>query len=165
MKVIPKYFTKKGLHNVKFMLIAKDAKPGASIATLGQKQVPMKAFCDLFNTNSTIVIKSKLKPDVAPAITEDILLKNKLYVKMRIYGDKTWEIRINNPSTSHLIKALSGISSGSKLPGKENVGTISKDLAMQIALFKMPETTSRDKETALKSVVGTANAMGIKVVD
>ena len=127
MKVIPKYFTKKGLHNVKFMLVAKSATPGASIATLGQKQVPMKQFCDLFNTQSLVVIKDKLKQDVAPSITEDILLKNKLYVKMRIYGDKTWEIRINNPSTSNLIKALSSIGSGSKLPGKEFVGEISKD--------------------------------------
>jgi len=84
---------------------------------------------------------------------------------MRIYGDKTWEIRINNPSTANLIKALSKIQTGSKLPGKESVGTISKSLAMQIAKFKMPEMTARTPEAALKSVSGTALAMGIKVID
>ncbi len=89
MKVIKKYFTKKGLHRVKFMLVAKMATPGASIATLGQKQVPMKQFCDLFNQNSVNIIKEKLMPKFAPAITEDILMKQKLYVKMRIYNDKT----------------------------------------------------------------------------
>jgi large subunit ribosomal protein L11 len=165
MKVIKKYFTKKGLHRVKFMLVAKAATPGASIATLGQKQVPMKQFCDLFNQNSPNVIKEKLMPEACPSITEEILTKNKLYVKMRIYNDKTWEIRINNPSTSHLIKALSKISTGSKLPGKESAGTISKKLAMEIANFKMPEMTARNPEAALKSVIGTASSMGIKVVE
>lgn len=165
MKIIPKYFTKQGLHNVKFMILSKAAVPGASLATLGPKGVPMKQLCDLFNQNSPEAIKKKLMPDVAPDITEDVLTKNKLYVRMRIYGDKTWEIRINNPSTANLIKALSKIQTGSKLPGKESVGTISKSLAMQIAKFKMPEMTARTPETALKSVTGTALAMGIKVVD
>jgi large subunit ribosomal protein L11 len=165
MKVIPKYFTKQGLHNVKFMILSKAAVPGASIATLGPKGVPMKQFCDFFNQNSPNVIKEKLKPDVAPDITEEIITKNKLYVRMRIYGDKTWEIRINNPSTANLIKSLSKIQSGSKLPGKESAGEISKELAMQIAKYKMNEMTARDAEKALESVKGTALAMGIKVVN
>lgn len=165
MKVVEKYFSRRGLHNVKFMLVAKSATPGASIATLGQKQVPMKQFCDFFNKESPEVIKKKVDLESAPLITEDVLSKGRLYVKMRIYDDKTYELRINNPSTANLIKVLSKIESGSKLPGKETIGSISKSLLMQIAKFKMKEMNARDLDSAFKTVKGTAYSMGIEVVN
>lgn len=164
MKIVKKYFTKQGAHNVKFMLVAKTATPGASIATLGQKQVNMKQFCDFFNKESPELIKQSANEN-APLVTEDLLMKSKLYVKMRIYGDKTYELLIKNPSSSTLIKALAKIEKGATLPGKETVGTITKALVMQIANFKMNETSARNLDATFKTICGTAKSMGIKVVD
>ena len=160
-----KYFSKKGSDNVKFILKAKGALPGAKIATLGQKRINMKLFCDDFNKQSVEFIKALVAyhKESSPLITEELLMATELFVKMRIYADKTYELKIKSPSNSYLIKALSNITSGSKLPGKESAGSISSSLVMQIAKFKMDEMNARSVESAYKMICGTARSMGIEV--
>ncbi len=146
-----KYFTKIGAHNVKFMIEPNKAAPGSSIATLGQKQVNMKQFCDAYNKASLEFMENVKKKYSAmklfSMIKHDDLAKSKLFIKMRIYDAKNWELRLKNTSVSNLIKML-----------------IKSEL-IEIARFKMPDMNARSLEGAFKIAAGTAYSMGVSVVN
>jgi large subunit ribosomal protein L11 len=165
--VVAKYFTKIGAHNVKFMIEQSKAVPGSSIATLGQKQVNMKQFCDFFNKSSIEFLencKKRFKDlPLFSIINLDDLAKTKLFVKMRIYDGKNWELRIKNTSVSTLIKLAIKLDKGCQTPGKATVSSIKKSVLLEIAKFKLPEMSARNLEGALKTVMGTALSMGVSV--
>jgi len=169
MNVVLKYFTKVGAHNVKFMIEPNKAAPGSSIATLGQKQVNMKQFCDAYNKASLEFMENVKKKHTAmklfSMVKHDDLLKSKLFIKMRIYDAKNWELRIKNTSVSNLIKMLIKLDKGCATPGKATVSSIKKSDLIEIARFKMPEMNARTLEAAVKIASGTAYSMGVSVVN
>ena len=58
-----------------------------------------------------------------------------------------------------------GLEKGSKVPGREMVGKITRAQVEKIAQVKMPDLYAVDLEGACKTVAGTARSMGIEVVD
>jgi ribosomal protein L11 len=167
MNLVEKCYTTVGAHNVKFMIEPNKAAPGSSMATLSQKQVQMKAFCDFYNKASVEFIegrKKTLKDSALSAIINlDEWAKAKLFVKMRIYDPKNWEVKIKNTSVSNLIKMAIKLEKGCATPGKSTVSSVKKSVLVEIAKFKMADMNARLLDSAVKTVVGTANSMGIKV--
>jgi large subunit ribosomal protein L11 len=62
-----------------------------------------------------------------------------------------------------LIKKAVGIESGSKIPHKEKVGTITRAQLEEIAKTKMEDLNANDLDAAVKIIAGTARSMGVKV--
>jgi large subunit ribosomal protein L11 len=169
MNIVLKYFTKIGAHNVKFMIEPNKAAPGSSIATLGQKQVNMKQFCDAYNKASLEFLENVKKKyqsaKIFSMIKHEDLLKSKMAIRMRIYDAKNWEIRIKNTSVSSLIKMIIKLEKGCSTPGKSTVSSIKKSDLIEIARFKISEMNARSLEAAVKIVSGTAYSMGVSVIN
>ena len=57
------------------------------------------------------------------------------------------------------------IESGSGVPNKTKVATITKEQLQKIAEQKMPDLNAATVETAMSMIAGTARSMGITVED
>ena len=64
-----------------------------------------------------------------------------------------------------LIKKACGIESGSGVPNKTKVATITTEQIRKIAEQKMPDLTAANIETAMSMIAGTARSMGVTVAD
>ena len=62
-----------------------------------------------------------------------------------------------------LLKKACNIKSGSGVPNKTKVATISKDKLREIAEIKMPDLNAASIEAAMSMIAGTARSMGITV--
>ena len=62
------------------------------------------------------------------------------------------------------MKAI-GLESGSGVPNKTKVGTITKAQVTEIAKTKMPDLNCHTLEAAETQVAGTCRSMGVVVVD
>lgn len=63
-----------------------------------------------------------------------------------------------------IMKAI-GIESGSGVPNKTKVGTITRAQVREIAEKKMPDLNAATLEAAESQVAGTCRSMGVTVVD
>ena len=64
-----------------------------------------------------------------------------------------------------LIKRACGIQSGSGVPNKTKVATITRAQLQEIATTKMPDLNAANIESAISMIAGTCRSMGITVVD
>ncbi len=64
-----------------------------------------------------------------------------------------------------LLKKACNIKSGSAVPNKTKVATITKAQVKEIAETKMPDLNAASIEAAMSMIAGTARSMGITVVD
>ncbi len=64
-----------------------------------------------------------------------------------------------------LIKKACGIESGSAVPNKTKVATITKEQIKQIAEQKMKDLNAGSLEAAMSMIAGTARSMGVVVAD
>ena len=64
-----------------------------------------------------------------------------------------------------LLQKACNIKSGSGVPNKTKVATISKDKVREIAEMKMPDLNAASVEAAMSMIAGTARSMGITVED
>lgn len=62
-----------------------------------------------------------------------------------------------------LIKKACKIESGSAVPNKQKVASISKEDVQKIAETKMPDLNAASLEAAMSMIAGTARSMGITV--
>ena len=62
-----------------------------------------------------------------------------------------------------LLKKACNLKSGSGVPNKTKVATISKDKIREIAEMKMPDLNAGSVEAAMSMIAGTARSMGITV--
>ena len=62
-----------------------------------------------------------------------------------------------------LIKKACGIKSGSGVPNKTKVATITKAQLEEIAKLKMPDLNAASVEAAMSMIAGTCRSMGVKV--
>ena len=63
------------------------------------------------------------------------------------------------------MKKACKIESGSGVPNKNKVATITKAELQKIAETKMPDLNAASIEAAMSMIAGTARSMGITVVD
>ena len=86
-------------------------------------------------------------------------------VVITVYADRSFTFITKTPPAAVLIKKACGIESGSGVPNKTKVATITKEQVQKIAEQKMPDLNAASVEAAMSMVAGTARSMGVTVVD
>ena len=133
---------------IKLQIPAGKATPAPPVGpALGQHGVNIMAFTKEFN--------ERTKNDAGLIIP----------VVITVYADRSFTFVTKTPPAAVLIKKACGIESGSGVPNKTKVATISKDKVKEIAEMKMPDLNAASIEAAMSMIAGTARSMGIEVVD
>ena len=86
-------------------------------------------------------------------------------VVITVYQDKSFSFITKTPPAAVLLKKACKIQSGSGVPNKTKVATISKAEVQKIAELKMPDLNAASFEAAISMISGTARSMGIVVED
>lgn len=84
-------------------------------------------------------------------------------VVITVYADRSFSFITKTPPAAVLLKKACNLKSGSGVPNKTKVATISKDKVREIAEMKMPDLNAATVEAAMSMIAGTARSMGITV--
>ncbi|XP_018592943.1 large ribosomal subunit protein uL11m isoform X2 [Scleropages formosus] len=83
--------------------------------------------------------------------------------------DRTYDIKIGQPTVSYFLKAAAGIEKGAGKTGHEVAGMVSVRTVYEIARVKGKDECfvlqDASMETIVKTIIGSARSMGIKVVN
>ena len=140
---------KKILGYIKLQVPAGAATPSPPIGpALGQRGVNIMGFCKEFNARTEKEAKGTPLPTV-----------------ITVYQDKSFTFVTKTPPASFFIKQALNIKSGSKTPGRETAGKITRTQLREIAEKKMKDLNANDIEAAAKIIEGSAKAMGLKIVE
>jgi len=133
---------------LKLQVPAGAANPSPPIGpALGQRGLNIMAFCKDFNAKTSQMEKGSPIP-----------------VVITIYGDKSFTFEMRTPPVSYFIKKAAKLESGSKAPGRDKAGSITKAQVKEIAEKKMADLNSDTVEAAMRMIEGSARSMGIEVV-
>jgi large subunit ribosomal protein L11 len=133
---------------IKLQINAGKATPAPPVGpALGQHGVNIMAFTKEFN--------ERTKNDIGLVIP----------VVITVYADRSFTFVTKTPPAAVLIKKACGIESGSGVPNKTKVATITKEQVQKIAEQKMPDLNASSLESAMSMIAGTARSMGVTVVD
>jgi large subunit ribosomal protein L11 len=131
---------------VKIQLPAGQATPAPPVGTaLGPHGVQTMEFCKQYNAAT-----ESQRGTVIP-------------VEITIFEDRSFSFILKTPPTPVLLREAARVGKGSKMPGREGVGTITDSQLAQIAKTKMPDLNANDLEAAKRQVAGTARSMGIAI--
>ena len=86
-------------------------------------------------------------------------------VVVTVYADRSFTFITKTPPAAVLLKKAAGIEKGSKEPGKETVGKVTRAQIREIGQLKMSDLTVRSLEAAEKTVEGTARSLGLEIVE
>ncbi len=84
-------------------------------------------------------------------------------VVITVYADRSFSFITKTPPAAVLLKKACKIDSGSGVPNKQKVASISKAEIQKIAELKMPDLNAGSLEAAMSMIAGTARSMGITV--
>ena len=133
---------------IKLQIPAGKATPAPPVGpALGQHGVNIMAFTKEFNERT----KDKAGLIIPVVIT--------------VYADKSFSFITKTPPASVLIKKACKIESGSGVPNKTKVATITKEQLQKIAEQKMPDLNAANLESAMSMIAGTCRSMGVVVED
>lgn len=133
---------------VKLQIPAGKANPAPPIGpTLAGYGINLMAFCKEYNARTSTKIG-----EIIPA-------------EISVYHDGSFTFVLKTPPASVLIKKAAGVEKGSSNPPREIVGSVSRDQIKEIAEIKMKDLNAIDLEGAMRQIEGTAQNMGIEVVD
>jgi large subunit ribosomal protein L11 len=146
---------KKVMGQIKLQVPAGAAAPSPPIGpALGQRGLNIMEFCKGFNAKTADMNKG----DPCPVI-------------ITYYQDKSFTFEIKTPPATFLLKKAAGLkigkkpASGSKTPGRAKVGKVTMDQVREIAKVKMKDLSANDIDAAAKTIMGSARAMGLEVVE
>ena len=132
---------------LKLQVPAGAANPSPPIGpALGQRGLNIMAFCKDFNAKTSQMEKGSPIP-----------------VVITIYQDKSFTFEMKTPPVSYFIKKAAKLESGSKTPGRDKAGKITKEQVKEIAEKKMNDLNCDSVEAAMRMVEGSARSMGIEV--
>ena len=86
-------------------------------------------------------------------------------VVITVYNDRSFSFITKTPPAAVLVKKACNIQSGSGVPNKKKVATITKAQVREIAELKMPDLNAASIETAMSMIEGTCRSMGVTVVE
>ena len=134
---------------IKLQVPAGSATPSPPIGpALGQRGVNIMGFCKEFNARTEKEAKGTPLPTV-----------------ITVYQDKSFTFVTKTPPASFFIKQAMGLKSGSKLPGRDVVGKITRAQLIEIAEKKMKDLNANDVAAAAKIIEGSALSMGLQIVE
>mgnify|MGYP000407679550 CR=1 FL=1 len=133
---------------IKLQIPAGKATPAPPVGpALGQHGVNIMAFTKDFN--------ERTKNDIGLIIP----------VVITVYADRSFTFITKTPPAAVLIKKACKIESGSGVPNKTKVATITKEQLQKIAEQKMPDLNAGSIEAAMSMIAGTCRSMGVVVED
>ena len=133
---------------VKLQIPAGKATPAPPVGpALGQHGINIAAFTKEFN--------ERTKNDVGLIIP----------VVITVYADRSFTFITKTPPAAVLIKKACNIESGSGVPNKTKVATITKAQLEEIAKTKMPDLNAANLESAISMIAGTCRSMGVTVTE
>ncbi len=139
---------KKVIGEIKLQIPAGQANPSPPVGpALGQRGVNIMEFCKAFNA-ATQAQQGMIIP-----------------VVITVYADRSFTFITKTPPAAVLLKKAAGIEKGSKEPGKEKVGKVTRAQIREIGQLKMSDLTVRSVEAAEKTVEGTARSLGLEIVE
>lgn len=137
---------KKVVGFIKLQIPGGQANPAPPVGpALGQHQVNIMQFCQAFNADT----QDKMGTIIPVEIT--------------VYEDRSFTYILKTPPAAVLLKQAVGIDSGSAVPNRTKVATVTEAQLREIAETKMPDLNANDVEAAMKIIAGTARSMGITV--
>ena len=132
---------------LKLQVPAGAANPSPPIGpALGQRGLNIMEFCKAFNAQSQQMEKGAPIP-----------------VVITIYADRSFTFEMKTPPMSHFLKKAAKLESGSKTPGRDVAGSVTKAQVKAIAEQKMKDLNCNTIEAAVRMVEGSARSMGIEV--
>lgn len=133
---------------IKLQIPAGKATPAPPVGpALGQHGVNIMAFTKDFNERT----KNEIGLIIPVVIT--------------VYADRSFTFITKTPPAAVLIKKACKIESGSGVPNKTKVATITKEQLQKIAEQKMPDLNAANIESAMSMIAGTCRSMGVVVED
>jgi large subunit ribosomal protein L11 len=99
------------------------------------------------------------------ARTENVEKGTPLPTIITVYQDKSFTFVTKTPPATFFIKQALNLKSGSKLPGRDSAGKITRKQLRDIAEKKMKDLSAHDLDQAAKIIEGSARSMGLQVVD
>mgnify|MGYP004605836799 FL=1 len=133
---------------IKLQIPAGKATPAPPVGpALGQHGVNIMAFTKDFN--------ERTKNDIGLIIP----------VVITVYADRSFTFITKTPPAAVLIKKACKIESGSGVPNKTKVATITKEQLQKIAEQKMPDLNAANIESAMSMIAGTCRSMGVVIED
>ena len=131
---------------IKLQLPAGKATPAPPVGpALGQHGVNIMGFCKEFNAKT--------------ANQAGLIIP----VVITVYQDRSFSFILKTPPAAVLIKKELGLESGSGVPNRKKVGTLTKDQVRKIAELKMPDLNAATIEAAMSMIEGTARSMGVTI--
>ena len=132
---------------IKLQVSAGSANPAPPIGpALGQRGLNIMEFCKAFNAQTQKLEKGAPIP-----------------VVITIYADRSFTFEMKTPPMSHFLKKAAKLESGSKTPGRDVAGSVTKAQVKEIAEAKMKDLNCNTIEAAMKMVEGSARSMGLEV--
>lgn len=112
---------------------------------LGAKGVNIMEFCKRFNAKT-----QEQQGKVLPVV-------------ITVYKDKSFDFIIKTPPAAVQLLEAAKLKSGSSVPNRDKVGTVTWEQVRAIAEDKMPDLNAFTVESGMKMVAGTARSMGLVV--
>jgi large subunit ribosomal protein L11 len=132
---------------IKLQVPAGAANPSPPIGpALGQRGLNIMEFCKGFN-----------------AKTQDQEKGMPIPVVITVFSDKSFTFEMKTPPASYFLKKAAKLDGGSKTPGREFKGSVTKEQVREIAEAKMKDLNANDVEAAMLMIEGSARSMGIRV--
>ncbi len=132
---------------IKLQVKAGQANPSPPVGpALGQKGVNIMEFCKAFN-----------------AATQGVEAGTPLPVVITVYADRSFTFITKTPPATVLLKKAAGVTKGSPIPNKNKVGKVTREQLEEIATTKMPDLTAANMDAAVRTIAGSARAMGLDV--
>jgi large subunit ribosomal protein L11 len=134
---------------LKLQVPAGAANPSPPIGpALGQRGLNIMEFCKAFNAQTQKIEKNTPIP-----------------VIITTYQDRSFTFEMKTPPVSYFLKKAAKLESGSKTPGREMVGEVTKKQLREIAEQKMKDLNCDTIEAAMKMIEGSARSMGLTVAE
>ncbi len=132
---------------IKLQLPAGSATPAPPVGpALGPHGVAAPQFVQQYNDRTSKFEKGLIVP-----------------VVISVFPDRSFTFELKTPPAAVLLKRAAGLQSGSAVPHKEKVGSVTRDQLESIAKEKMVDLNANDIEAAMKIIAGTARSMGLTV--
>jgi large subunit ribosomal protein L11 len=132
---------------IKLQVPAGSANPSPPIGpALGQRGLAIMEFCKAFNAQTQNMEKGAPIP-----------------VVITVFADRSFTFEMKTPPVSHFLKKAANLASGSKTPGRDAVGAVTRAQVKEIAEKKMQDLNCDTIEAAMRMVEGSARSMGLQV--
>ena len=139
---------KQVLKTIKLQAKGGQATPAPPVGpALGQHGVNIGQFVSQFNERT-----KNLNGTIVPVV-------------ISVFADKSFTFEVKSPPAAVFLKQAAEIAKGSGIPNKEKVGKVSAEQVRKIAEAKFKDLNAYDLDQAEKIIRGTAQSMGVEIID